>query len=435
MKKLGREIRRVSDLEHHPLNMEIYVISNLDDLKTNITENGLLQPLVINQENFVISGNRRLSSIRELGWETVSVDVVQTEKEDDLKYLIYSYNRHRIKTTEEIINEINLLRIHYSVGSGYKKHINSNGNIQLKDWRKSVSKDIGISTGTINNYLIVSKHPEYWKDIDDNKLSISGVCKLIESKEKNKIKKIKKIRNISDYEITKFNVPYWENKLNCSDMNRPYWEEMIHVENKLFEDACKSIELSQINVDYDKYSFIGTICSIIKDRISPSRYGIIIQNKIKNILSLNSGDKNCDFFISGDSGSIELKTSIMNYEQKKYNITHIRPFMKFDFYMFVLIPTKGLNRFIPQFYILKKEDIENSKILKLSTMGSGNGDLRFSFYENDEIHSFLNNINLLNNINEDDFDYQFFVSRGHELPKVQTFISQYVLINEDKKVA
>ena len=62
----------VSKLSSHPLNSEIYSLSSLDDLISSIEEFGLLQPLVINQRNEVVSGNRRLEAIRRLGWEEVT---------------------------------------------------------------------------------------------------------------------------------------------------------------------------------------------------------------------------------------------------------------------------------------------------------------------------------------------------------------------------
>ena len=41
----------------------------------SISEVGLLQPLIIDSHNQVISGNRRFESIKRLGWEEVKVEV------------------------------------------------------------------------------------------------------------------------------------------------------------------------------------------------------------------------------------------------------------------------------------------------------------------------------------------------------------------------
>lgn len=73
----------ISQLLHHPLNAEIYSLSSLDDLISCIEEFGLLQPLVINQRNEVVSGNRRLEAIRRLGWEEVEVNVISSVAEDE----------------------------------------------------------------------------------------------------------------------------------------------------------------------------------------------------------------------------------------------------------------------------------------------------------------------------------------------------------------
>ena len=127
MKKSNKDVRRVSELKHHPISSEMYTLSDLENLKENIEVNGLLVPLVIDQNNQVVSGNRRLECLIQLGWEKVDVQVVEVNDDEDLKYLVYSYNKQRKKTTSEILNEIYMLRDYYSVGSGYKRHVNKNG--------------------------------------------------------------------------------------------------------------------------------------------------------------------------------------------------------------------------------------------------------------------------------------------------------------------
>ena len=53
----------VSRLKPHPKNEEIYQISDVDDLAASIAEVGLLNALVVDQHDQVISGNRRLEAI------------------------------------------------------------------------------------------------------------------------------------------------------------------------------------------------------------------------------------------------------------------------------------------------------------------------------------------------------------------------------------
>ena len=50
----------------------------------SISEVGLLQPLIIDSRNQVISGNRRFESVKRLGWEEVEVIIIEVNKENEL---------------------------------------------------------------------------------------------------------------------------------------------------------------------------------------------------------------------------------------------------------------------------------------------------------------------------------------------------------------
>ena len=94
----------VSLLSHHPINRSIYTLSSIDSLMHSIEEMGLLQPLVIDQNYHVISGNRRFKAIQNLGWESVSVEQVVVS-DDEVVPLLISYNHQRVKTTKEVLAE------------------------------------------------------------------------------------------------------------------------------------------------------------------------------------------------------------------------------------------------------------------------------------------------------------------------------------------
>ena len=102
----------VADLKHHPSNQEIYELSGIQDLMDSIQQVGLLQPLVINFRNEVVSGNRRLLAIQQLGWEEVEVEQVTTGPDEELLRLVH-YNKHRVKTCREILNESKILIDHF----------------------------------------------------------------------------------------------------------------------------------------------------------------------------------------------------------------------------------------------------------------------------------------------------------------------------------
>ena len=90
----------VDKIKPHPLNGKIYALSNIDDLVASIEEQGLLTPLVINQNYFCLSGHRRLEACRLLGIKKVEVTQVTTT-EDEVPLLLIHANKQRVKTYSE----------------------------------------------------------------------------------------------------------------------------------------------------------------------------------------------------------------------------------------------------------------------------------------------------------------------------------------------
>ncbi|MDA8923790.1 ParB N-terminal domain-containing protein [Flavobacteriaceae bacterium] len=94
---------KVSSLTHHPKNKEIYDLSSIEELMESVSEVGLLQSLIIDQHQQIISGNRRFESIKRLGWNEVEVEVKEVEDGEEELLLIH-YNKQRIKSFKELIN-------------------------------------------------------------------------------------------------------------------------------------------------------------------------------------------------------------------------------------------------------------------------------------------------------------------------------------------
>ena len=84
-----------------PVNSEIYRESDVLDLVNSISEVGLLQPLVVTTDRTIISGHRRFSAIRSLGWEEVECEVKDIP-EDQIELHIVLYNQGRNKVATEI---------------------------------------------------------------------------------------------------------------------------------------------------------------------------------------------------------------------------------------------------------------------------------------------------------------------------------------------
>ena len=163
---------RVTDLVHHPLNQDVYDLSDIDDLSQSICEVGLLQPLVINQRNEVISGNRRLKAIENLGWSDVEVTRIVIDPADELRQIVH-YNKHRVKTCREILNESKILIDHYSKGQGYRSDLTS---VQMNrgSSRDQVASELGMPSSTIGKLLFIEKNePDFIGLIDEGSLTIN----------------------------------------------------------------------------------------------------------------------------------------------------------------------------------------------------------------------------------------------------------------------
>jgi len=146
----------VDKLKHHPLNKEIYNLSSIDELVESISEVGLLIPLTIDQSFQVISGNRRLEAIRKLGWDEVEVNQINVAPEDESLLLIH-FNKQRVKTTKELLNEYDILKKYYGKKQGERTDLTS---VQLDKGssRDVIGGEIGVSSGHLARILYIRKH-------------------------------------------------------------------------------------------------------------------------------------------------------------------------------------------------------------------------------------------------------------------------------------
>ena len=161
----------LSQVQPHPLNETIYDLSNIDDLVVSIGEVGLLTPVVVNQKYQLISGHRRLEAVRRLGWDEVDVEVIETASEDEEKSLLVHFNKQRVKTSREIINEAEALRPLYAVGQGKRSDLTSVP--RNKGGRDALADAVGVSSSQLGKLLFIQKeNPDFITAIDEGKLTI-----------------------------------------------------------------------------------------------------------------------------------------------------------------------------------------------------------------------------------------------------------------------
>jgi len=161
----------VEKLKPHPINSTIYDYNEKQhsELKKSIELNGLLEPITIDYQHNVISGHRRLSVIKELGW--IDVDCRMSNFSNP-KISIIELNRYRQKTTKEILRESEILKEEYSKnnGQGMRNDLNGNG----KNWTIiNVSNQLGVSTTKLKKLKSIQHYePDLLDDIDSGKISV-----------------------------------------------------------------------------------------------------------------------------------------------------------------------------------------------------------------------------------------------------------------------
>lgn len=184
----------VATLRSHPINAEIYTISDIDDLADSIDEVGLLSPLVIDQHHQVISGNRRFAAIQKLGWEKVEVTQVEVAP-DDAPILIVHHNKQRIKTNRETLNEYRVLYAAYSKGQGARTDLFPtlvDTNQSYTRTRDRVADELNVPSGRLAHLVYIDDHqPDLIEEIDKGRITLNIAYRYI-SKKKKVIESLKK---------------------------------------------------------------------------------------------------------------------------------------------------------------------------------------------------------------------------------------------------
>jgi hypothetical protein len=103
--------RRVSDLKPSPENCDLYdpvLPKSVEPLADDMRINGVLTPLTVTLDNYVISGHRRLVAAKQAGIDEVPVVVHPIFRDDDpdeFVRLLIAHNNQRIKTFAENLRE------------------------------------------------------------------------------------------------------------------------------------------------------------------------------------------------------------------------------------------------------------------------------------------------------------------------------------------
>ena len=217
---------KVSSLKHHPKNKEIYDLSSIDELMESISEVGLLQPLTIDTRNQVISGNRRFESIKRLGWEEVEVDIKEVDDEETELYLVH-FNKQRIKTTQEVLREYDVIERFYENKRGKFKNVRTNNLEKGYNRRDKIAEELGVKSSQLGKLLFIRKNNEdHIELIDKGILTINQSYLQIQREIKERESRSSSIIGKSDS----------KEKTNCR-----FYQKSSHDMSELFDGEVQTI--------------------------------------------------------------------------------------------------------------------------------------------------------------------------------------------------
>jgi len=107
--RLGQKTARLLSLRPSPENASLYRTQrSVADLVASIKREGLLQPLIVTRDGFIISGHRRWRAAYRAGLKTVRIEVQDFRRQDDpdrFIRLLREHNRYRDKGFDETLRE------------------------------------------------------------------------------------------------------------------------------------------------------------------------------------------------------------------------------------------------------------------------------------------------------------------------------------------
>ena len=124
-------------------------LGDINELANSLKTNGLIQPIVVNQENRLIAGGRRFAAATSLGWTEIDVVYRETLSEDELHILELEEN---IQRKDETWQEkcLHIATIH-------QLKVKTNA-LDCKSWgQRETGAMLGVSVGNINFNLQIAE--------------------------------------------------------------------------------------------------------------------------------------------------------------------------------------------------------------------------------------------------------------------------------------
>ena len=175
---------KVVELTGHPENSKIYQDTDLTDLKNSLSIYGQLEPIVITKSKRIISGHRRFAAIKSLEWDECDIRYIETDNEI---ISLIEHNRHRQKTTQDILNESRILEkeLRKTVGRGRSATKNRVGEEKSKrmTMASEIAQKLNVGTTQLKQIQSIARYDEsLLTKVDTGELSVSKTYKQIQNK-------------------------------------------------------------------------------------------------------------------------------------------------------------------------------------------------------------------------------------------------------------
>ena len=180
MKSNSNSRTNLSAITPNKINDDIYSQSDVSDLMLSLETNGQLEAIVINKDNVILSGHRRYYSMLQLGWSECDVRVVDVE--NDVVALI-EFNRHRIKSVNDILNESRHLERELKKEIGRGRTATKHRGGKKMETTIEVSNKLGLSTTQLKKIKSISNYDATLiQKIDLGELSVHQAYEIVRKK-------------------------------------------------------------------------------------------------------------------------------------------------------------------------------------------------------------------------------------------------------------
>ena len=170
----------LSAISPNLINDEIYSGTELDDLMLSLETNGQLESIVLNRDNTILSGHRRYFSMLQLNWK--ECDVRYIDVESDVVALI-EFNRHRIKSVNDILNESRFLEKEFKRQIGRGRTATKQRQGKKMETIIEVSKKLGLSTTQLKKIKSINNYePSLISKIDKGDYSVNQAYQIVRQK-------------------------------------------------------------------------------------------------------------------------------------------------------------------------------------------------------------------------------------------------------------